>query len=192
MFGAAAHDGASDYDLRVVCAGLSAHCGVQMLKSAKALIREEVKSAITRVGLSVVPFERAGRSAFAGFCLRHHEGSFSQWQQDLFALQTSGEKRGGFFVEFGAADGLTHSNTYMLETKYGWSGLLIEPLASEQRHAKQLRPRGPRGDPPRGAHKNDDPTARHPDGGWPDQLHPGLQGSGPACLGALTRPANQG
>jgi FkbM family methyltransferase len=37
------------------------------------------------------------------------------------------EKRNGFFVEFGAFDGITLSNTYMLERQFGWTGILSEP-----------------------------------------------------------------
>ena len=36
--------------------------------------------------------------------------------------------RRGFFVEAGANDGLTQSNTYYLERYMGWRGMLIEPV----------------------------------------------------------------
>ena len=35
---------------------------------------------------------------------------------------------GGFFIEVGANDGFTQSNTYYLEKFLGWSGILIEPI----------------------------------------------------------------
>jgi len=53
--------------------------------------------------------------------------SKSQLQQDLFVLGILGCKRGGFYVEFGATDGISLSNTYLLETKFGWNGILAEP-----------------------------------------------------------------
>ena len=45
-----------------------------------------------------------------------------------------GLQRGGFFVECGALDGETRSNTLFFERERGWSGLLIEadPLNSRQ------------------------------------------------------------
>jgi len=33
----------------------------------------------------------------------------------------------GFFLDLAAADGITHSNTYVLEKHFGWGGLCIEP-----------------------------------------------------------------
>ncbi|MCJ9673385.1 MULTISPECIES: FkbM family methyltransferase [unclassified Neorhizobium] len=56
-----------------------------------------------------------------------NEHSFSQIQQDRWVLEELREKRDGFFVEIGAFDGKTHSNTYLLETAYGWKGILAEP-----------------------------------------------------------------
>jgi len=36
--------------------------------------------------------------------------------------------RGGTFIEAGANDGIAQSNTYFLERKLGWKGLLVEPV----------------------------------------------------------------
>jgi hypothetical protein len=54
--------------------------------------------------------------------------SYSQFGQDRFVAETIYRgKRGGYFVEAGAGDGLWISNTLLLERKYGWTEILIEP-----------------------------------------------------------------
>lgn len=56
--------------------------------------------------------------------------SQSQLMQDLFAIAANDGKRDGYFVEFGATDGMTVSNTWLLEQEFGWNGILAEPAPS--------------------------------------------------------------
>ena len=53
--------------------------------------------------------------------------SKAQIGQDIFVISVLMGKRHGFFVEFGATDGVSLSNTYMLEKSFGWDGILVEP-----------------------------------------------------------------
>jgi FkbM family methyltransferase len=49
--------------------------------------------------------------------------------------------RGGFFVEAGAFDGFTQSNTYYFERFRGWRGVLVEPLREPFERCRRERPR---------------------------------------------------
>jgi FkbM family methyltransferase len=51
----------------------------------------------------------------------------SQLGQDLWVLEQTGQQRGGYFVEFGATDGVMLNNTLLLEREFGWTGLCSEP-----------------------------------------------------------------
>jgi FkbM family methyltransferase len=53
--------------------------------------------------------------------------SKSQLHQDVFVLEMLDHKKNGFFVDIGAASGVDLSNTYLLEKKFGWNGILVEP-----------------------------------------------------------------
>lgn len=56
--------------------------------------------------------------------------SQSQLGQDLKVLEFYKEKKNGYFVEVGASNGIILSNTYLLETKYDWKGICVEPTPS--------------------------------------------------------------
>ena len=58
--------------------------------------------------------------------------SKSQLRQDLFALARLDFKKNGFFVEFGATNGVDLNNTWLMETAFGWSGILAEPARNWQ------------------------------------------------------------
>lgn len=50
----------------------------------------------------------------------------SQAGQDLFALEISGYKDNGTYLEIGAGPSQSMSNTYVLEKEYQWFGISIE------------------------------------------------------------------
>jgi FkbM family methyltransferase len=56
-----------------------------------------------------------------------YKSSKAQLKQDLFVLLELDFKRGGFFIDCGAASGVDLSNSYLLEKKFGWTGILVEP-----------------------------------------------------------------
>lgn len=63
------------------------------------------------------------------YCTAHATSSAAQLCQDLWVLWETGSKREGFFVEFGATNGRDISNTWLLENRYGWNGILAEPFS---------------------------------------------------------------
>lgn len=67
---------------------------------------------------------------FFQFALPRAHLSQSQIMQDLWVLFELSDKRAGFFVEFGATNGITLSNTHLLEKQMGWTGILAEPNPS--------------------------------------------------------------
>ena len=55
-------------------------------------------------------------------------GSYSLNYLDKSIIDILAPTKGsGYYVELGANDGLRQSNTYLLQSCYGWKGLLIEP-----------------------------------------------------------------
>jgi FkbM family methyltransferase len=76
---------------------------------------------------------------FLVYCLNNLQSSNAQLLQDLFVLFYLNNKVEGYFVEFGATDGITISNTFLLESQYGWSGIVAEPARRWRCSLKQNR-----------------------------------------------------
>ncbi len=86
----------------------------------------EAEVELLRGGLTLAA-QRKQLYASGGNPADDREASTSQLGQDLWVLEQTGFKRGGYFVEFGATDGVLLSNTYLLERRYDWQGICAEP-----------------------------------------------------------------
>ncbi len=64
---------------------------------------------------------------FMELVIHELENSRGQCFQDIAALCFSGKKRSGFFAEVGTGNGEQLSNTFMLEKRFQWQGILFEP-----------------------------------------------------------------
>ena len=65
--------------------------------------------------------------------------SKSQIRQDLFVLSELRFKQNGYFVDFGATNGLDISNSYLLETQFNWKGILAEPAKKWHKDLKKQK-----------------------------------------------------
>jgi FkbM family methyltransferase len=102
------------YSLRTLSASSAADVEWQSLNLHRVSMRLLADSPLTR-GISLSKADEITA------------GSKSQLGQDVLALSVNGVHDKGFFVEFGATDGLSLSNTFLLEEKFGWHGILCEP-----------------------------------------------------------------
>lgn len=66
--------------------------------------------------------------------------SFALYEMDIKLEKYLKDIENGFFVEAGANNGITQSNTYRLELYYGWTGLLVEAVPERAKICSENRP----------------------------------------------------
>jgi len=76
---------------------------------------------------------------FYKFLVKNQKISKSQVFQDLFVIYFSKLKYNGYFIEIGGGNGVDLSNTYLLEKKYKWKGIICEPDRKNQSLIKKTR-----------------------------------------------------
>lgn len=79
------------------------------------------------------------RVRFLAFCAAHQSSAHGQLLQDLWVRFETDDLRDGYFVEFGAFDGVTHSSTYGLERSFDWHGIVAEPNPAMEPLLRQNR-----------------------------------------------------
>jgi hypothetical protein len=92
---------------------------------------ESVKNNLARLGRSykkAIPYDD---SLYSGLRVKFNgantiKRNYSQCYQDMFVLTMLNGKRDGRFVEIGCDDGFFNSNTALLETTFGWTGVSID------------------------------------------------------------------
>lgn len=113
--------------LRVPRSALSvaAYCGFQVAQSAD--LRRAMFNSLRLNRVETERLVEMRELRFLAYVFAHRHESRSQILQDLWVSFELEGLRDGFFVEFGATNGLKNSNTYLLEHKYHWKGILAEP-----------------------------------------------------------------
>lgn len=103
-------------------------------------IHSELSRTLISARDGLLKLECDERTQFLWFCSEHLEKSHAQIFQDLFVLYVLGKKRGGFFCDFGATNGVHLSNSYTLEKHFGWTGICAEPARYWHEELRRNRP----------------------------------------------------
>jgi FkbM family methyltransferase len=113
--------------LRLAKHGISALAYGAHKAAENASLRRMLFNSIRLKRVETERFSRTEEFRFLAYCFLNRHQSRSQILQDLWVGYELGERRGGFFVEFGATNGSVNSNTWLLEKSYDWRGILVEP-----------------------------------------------------------------
>ncbi|WP_438978907.1 FkbM family methyltransferase [Polynucleobacter sp.] len=123
----------------------------------KKIIKEVINSALKPLDLKIIRSSTIDKLSFNASAvndinfllglpsdkvanvIKYFSKSKSQLRQDLFVLASLNFKANGFFVEFGATNGIHLSNTYLLEKVFSWNGILAEPAKCWHKDLKENR-----------------------------------------------------
>ena len=93
----------------------------------------------TKIKIFILNFINYKNENFFKFKIKNIKNSYSQIFQDLLVLYLLKQKKNGSFIEIGVGNGIDLSNTYLLEKKYNWTGILCEPDIRNFKNIKEFR-----------------------------------------------------
>ena len=109
-----------------------------VVKDCREVLLDRPLTAARRVFYNLDgPWYRRGIAEAVGSERYSHPALFDM-DRRLAAIMPA---RGGTFFEAGAHDGYTQSNTYYLERRRGWSGVLVEPVPELRAKCERRRTR---------------------------------------------------
>ena len=109
--------------------GALAHFDIRIVRSSyfESLTQEARKNQNAGRCLNQFEIIKKCRREFQSQAIDALPFSRSQIGQDLFVLSELKFKKNGYFVEFGATNGIDWSNSCILEKEFGWNGIVAEP-----------------------------------------------------------------
>ncbi|MCP4314495.1 MAG: FkbM family methyltransferase [Hyphomicrobiales bacterium] len=78
--------------------------------------------------------------SFLKFAMSMSNITRSQIFQDAFVVYVLDKMENGYFCEFGATNGISLSNSYMLENEFNWTGICAEPARCWHEELTKSRP----------------------------------------------------
>ena len=101
---------------------------INLNSKQEVIISNNLESTLTKIDIGniVLGMGEISDRNFKNFIIQNHV-YLKNGIQALRILYLFKSRPNGFFVEFGGGDGILHSNTYLLEKEFGWTGILVEP-----------------------------------------------------------------